>query len=178
MASPSPAPTRPDYRRKRASRIPAGNRASRGGLWAGTGGADRPRLNTTLPVETLEQLDALALANDLQRNEVLTLALAVLAHPEHAHPQAGRRFRELAAAWEGFSVGVQAPATPARSSSSSSTARNTRPGKLDAAAKDRIREHLALGAAAPRGWMTALARELGCTTGAVSRAASKLRQAP
>jgi hypothetical protein len=124
-------------------------------------------------VETLEQLDTLALAHDLQRNEVLTLALAALAHPEHAHPQAAKRFRELAAAWEGFSQGVQAPLTsrPRRSSSS------TRPGKLDAAAKDRIRYHLAQEAngTAPRGWMTALARELGCTTGAVSRAASKLR---
>jgi hypothetical protein len=165
---------KPDYRRKRASRIPGGNRASKGGCWASTGGADRPRLTTTLPVETLEQLDTLALAHDLQRNEVLTLALATLAHPEHAHPQAAKRFRELAAAWEGFSQGVQAPLTsrPRRSSSSS-----TRPGKLDAAAKDRIRYHLAQEAngTAPRGWMTALARELGCTTGAVSRAASKLR---
>jgi hypothetical protein len=167
---------RPDYRRKHASRVPGGNRPGKGGTLTSTGGIDRPRLSTTLPVETLEQLDTLALAHDLQRNEVLTLALAALAHPEHAHPQAAKRFRELAAAWEGFSQGVQAPLTsrPHRSSSS------TRPGKLDAAAKDRIRYHLAQEAngTAPRGWMTALARELGCTTGAVSHTASKLRQAP
>jgi len=165
--------TAPDYRRRRASKVPAGNRASKGGLWASTGGADRPRLSTTLPVETLDQLDALAERHQLQRNEVLTLALAVLAHPEHAHPQAAKRFQELAAAWEGFAAGVQAPAAkPVRTG-------DTRPGKLDAAAKDRIHYHLAQEASgtAPRGWMSALARELGCTPAAISRAASKLRDA-
>ncbi len=163
--------TAPDYRRRRASKVPAGNRASKGGLWASTGGADRPRLSTTLPVETLDQLDALAERHQLQRNEVLTLSLAVLAHPEHAHPQAAKRFQELAAAWEGFAAGVQAPAAkPVRTG-------DTRPGKLGAAAKARISEHLDLGTAAPRGWMSALARELGCTPAAISRAASKLRDA-
>ena len=73
------AETTPDYRRKRASKIPAGNRQTRGSLFASTGGADRPRLTTTLPLEALEQLDTLALAHNLQRNEVLTLALAALA---------------------------------------------------------------------------------------------------
>jgi hypothetical protein len=167
-----------DYRRKRASRIPAGNRASKGGLWVGTGGADRPRLTTTLPVETLDQLDALAERHQLQRNEVLTLALAVLAHPVHAHPQAALRFQGLAAAWEGFATGVRAPAAPEPSPTPEPVRTgNTRPGKLGAAAKARISEHLDLGTAAPRGWMTALAKELGCTAGAISRAASKLRAA-
>ena len=53
---------------------------------------------------------------------------------------------------------------------------NRRPGKLDTDAKARIRRLAALGSDAPRGWMTALVKELGCTTGAVSRAASKLRE--
>lgn len=169
-------PAQPDYRRKRASRVPGGNRRIKGSQFASTGGADRPRLSTTLPVEALEQLDALALAHDLQRNEVLTLALAAIAHPTHGLPAARARFNALAAAWEGFSTGVQPPATTTTTSSSSNASR--KPGKLDAAAKARIRALLDAGASAPRGWMTTLASDLGCTVSAVSRAASKLRQAP
>mgnify|MGYP006286308331 CR=1 FL=1 len=99
----------PDYRRKRASRIPGRNRVAPGGVLPNSGGADRPRLSTTLPVEALEQLDVLAEAHQLQRNEVLTLALAVLAHPQHRMPGAADHFGALAAAWEGFGSGVQPP---------------------------------------------------------------------
>jgi hypothetical protein len=162
-------PAQPDYRRKRASKVSGGNRRVKGSQFASTGGADRPRLSTTLPLEALEQLDALALAHELQRNEVLTLALAAIAHPTHGLPAARDRFSALAAAWEGFSTGVQPPAATKRTSS-------TRPGKLGADAKARIRQLLALGSEAPRGWMTALAKELGCTVSAVSRAASKLHE--
>lgn len=165
-------PAQPDYRRKRASKVSGGNRRVKGSQFASTGGADRPRLSTTLPLEALEQLDALALAHELQRNEVLTLALAVVAHPAHGLPAARDRFSELAAAWEGFTTGVQPPAPTSRS-----TATSRRPGKLDAAAKARIRALLDAGAAAPRGWMTTLASDLGCTVSAVSRAASRLREA-
>lgn len=159
---------KPDYRRKRTSRVASGHRTRKGGTFTSTGGADRPRLTTTLPLDALEQLDTLAEQHQLQRNEVLTLALATLAHPEHGHPQAARRFQQLAAAWEGFSQGVQAPTT--RSSSS------TRPGKLSPEARERIAQLVAQGDHAPRGWMTALAKAEGVTTGAVSRAASRLRQ--
>ena len=164
------AETTPDYRRKHASKIPAGNRQTRGSLFASTGGANRPRLTTTLPLEALEQLDTLALAHSLQRNEVLTLALATLAHPAHGLPQARRHFSELAAAWEGFSHGVQAPATR--------RAASRQPGKLGPEALARIAQLEAQGDAAPRGWMTRLAEAEGVTTGAVSRAAKRLRQAP
>lgn len=163
-------PAQPDYRRKRASKVSGGNRRVKGSQFTSTGGADRPRLSTTLPLEALEQLDALALAHELQRNEVLTLALAVVAHPVHGLGSATLRFSELAAAWEGFSTGVQPPAAPA--------ARSTRPGKLTPGALDRIRQLDAQGDRAPRGWMTALAKELDCTVSAVSRAASRLRQTP
>ena len=167
---------KPDYRRKRTSRVASGYRPGKGGTFTNTGGADRPRLTTTLPLDALEQLDTLAEQHQLQRNEVLTLALATLAHPEHGHPQAAKWFRELAAAWEGFSQGVQAPAPAARSSSSSSSSSSTRPGKLSPEARERIAQLVAQGDHAPRGWMTALAKAEGVTTGAVSRAASKLRQ--
>lgn len=170
----APSNSSPDYRRKRTSRIPAGNRHSSGGQFAGSGGADRPRLTTTLPVEALDQLDALALEHQLQRNEVLTLALAVLAHPVHGLPEARAQFQELAMAWSGFAAGVQAPA-PAAPPEAETAAR--KPGKVDAAAKSLIQGFLAQGDAAPRGWMTALAKQIGCTTAAVSRVAGKLREA-
>lgn len=94
----SPKPAQPDYRRKRASKVPRSNRRVKGSRFAKTGGADRPRLSTTLPLEALEQLDALAPAHELQRNEVLTLALATIAHPTHWPPAARDRFNALAAA--------------------------------------------------------------------------------
>ena len=49
------------------------------------------------------------------------------------------------------------------------------PGKVDAAAKATIQRFLAQGDAAPRGWMAALARQIGCTSAAVSRVARQLR---
>ena len=103
---------RSDYRRKRPSSVPSGNRWVAGGQFARIGGAERSRFTTTLPAETLEQLDALALAHGLQRNEVITLALAVLSHPTAALPDARSRFGALADAWQGFTAGVQLPVTP------------------------------------------------------------------
>lgn len=106
---------RSDYRRKRLSSVPSGNRWVAGGQFTRIGGADRSRFTTTLPAETLEQLDALALAHGLQRNEVITLALAVLSDPTVGLPDAGSRFAALADAWQGFTAGVQPPSshTPA-----------------------------------------------------------------
>lgn len=172
-----------DYRKKRPSKIPSGNRRTRGSLFAGSGGAERPRLNTTLPLEALEQLDALALAHDLQRNEVITLALATIADPLRGLAEAGQHFSALAEAWEGFAAGPAPQDTTGKPSQQDPAGQDSpkpkpRPRKLGTLARARIRYLVALGSEAPRGWMSSLAQELGCTTSAISRAASEMRQAP
>lgn len=88
--------------RFRSSVAPGNRNRSYGGSFASTGGGKRPRLNTTLPVETLRQLDALAIENRLQRNEVITLALETIVGV-NASPEALSRFSELAGGWPGFS---------------------------------------------------------------------------
>lgn len=87
------------------SRVPAGNRnRTYQGMFVSTGGEKRPRISTTLPVETLNQLDHLASKHRLQRNEVLTLALESIAG-DYALPEACSRFAEMVQAWRGFDKG-------------------------------------------------------------------------
>lgn len=90
------------HRERFRSRVSPGNRnRAYGGSFTNTGGKKRPRLNTTLPVETLRKLDALATEYRLQRNEAITLALETIAGV-NASPEAASRFAELADAWRGF----------------------------------------------------------------------------
>lgn len=155
-----------------------GNRVRYGSRFAPSGGKDRPRLNTTLPPQTLEAIDTLAAAHGLQRNEVLTLALATIAGP-CSDPAAAAHFAALAAAWEGFAKGVQAPADGRPRMPSHRPPKGERSmasGRLGPEHREQIRLLVAQGDAAPRGWQSALARTVPCDASAVSRMADKIRR--
>lgn len=167
---------------KHRSHVTAGNRhQDGGGKFLKTGGEQRARFTTTLPPSALQALDRLVTEAEqqngepLQRNEALVLLLATVMHRSYGLPEAQQRFLELAAAWKGWGSGVQPPAN-----AKPPTQRRHGGGqapKLGPDALQSIRENLALGDAAPRGWRAALARANGVTAGAITKAAKRLRAA-
>ena len=161
---------------KHKSRVTQGNKhQDKGGKFLKTGGEERARFTTTLPPSALHALDVLVTAAktnrgvELQRNEALTILLGVVVDDRFREPAALRSFLELAEAWGGWGVGLQAP-LPKKTKPS-------RPNKLGEAEMAQIQEQLDLGKAAAYGWRRALALDFGVSASAISHAAKRLKKA-